>query len=114
MYLNNRNPEAAITILESLHTARNPSIATRSSEMIDEVRGMKNAIAAGENVIIRGLLDGEEVSTEPEPPTRSRKPPLRTDRLGPSPDPNSRARAQIPTPELSGNSNIQSLWPKNK
>src|SRR5262249_4016626 len=94
MYLNNRNPDAAITIFESLHTARNPSIATRSSEMIDEAQGMKNAIAAGENVVIRGLLDGEEESTEPEPTDAKPEPPLRKDRLGPSPDPNPRARAQ--------------------
>jgi tetratricopeptide (TPR) repeat protein len=62
MFLNNRNPDEAISIFEGLRTARNPAIATRSAEMIEEAQGMKSAIAAGQKVVIRGLIDAEEES----------------------------------------------------
>jgi tetratricopeptide (TPR) repeat protein len=113
MYLNNRNPDEAISIFEGLRTARNPTIATRSSEMMEEAQGMKSAIAAGENVVIRGLIDTEEESTEQEPADakpESAPPEKPIERRTESPEPN----AQSPKPELSRESNIQSLWPTNK
>jgi Flp pilus assembly protein TadD len=104
MFLNNRNPDEAISIFEGLRTARNRAIATRSAEMIEEAQRMKSAIAAGQNVVIRGLIDAEEESREPEP--AESKPADR--QLSPE------TRAQSPRSELSRDSNIQSLWPKNK
>jgi tetratricopeptide (TPR) repeat protein len=113
MYLNNRNPDEAISIFESLRSARNPALATRSADMIEEAQGMKSAIAAGENVVIRSLIEAEDESSEPEPAEAKPEnaPPDRpVERRTESPEP----KAQSPKSELSRDSNIQSLWPKNK
>jgi tetratricopeptide (TPR) repeat protein len=67
MYLNDRNPDEAITIFESLRNARNPAVAMKSVEMIELALEMKTAIASGKNVVISHIPQGEDEQGGSEP-----------------------------------------------
>jgi tetratricopeptide (TPR) repeat protein len=55
MYLSNRRPADAIVLLRSLKNSPQPSVAIRANEVLEEAEQMKQAMDAGERVIVNGV-----------------------------------------------------------
>jgi Flp pilus assembly protein TadD len=55
MYLSNRRPADAIVLLRSLKNSPQPSVAIRANQVLEEAEQMKQAMDAGERVIVNGV-----------------------------------------------------------
>ncbi len=69
MYMNNRNPDAAIPLFRYLQKARNPSLAVQAAEMMGQAQEMKSALAAGTSPVEAGIVRVKE-----EPPAGAPEP----------------------------------------
>jgi Flp pilus assembly protein TadD len=56
MYLNNRNPDAAIPLFQFLQNAHNPSLATQATTMMEQAQEMKAALASGTSPVMSGMV----------------------------------------------------------
>ena len=56
MYLNNKNPEAAMQLFRLLQKARNPALATQATNMMAQAEEMKSKLASGTTVVMGGIV----------------------------------------------------------
>jgi tetratricopeptide (TPR) repeat protein len=67
MYLNNKNPDAAIALFQSLRKASNPALGKQAGEMMEQAQGMKSALASGTTVVMSGVVQVNQESAAAPP-----------------------------------------------
>ncbi len=60
MYLNNRNPDAAIALFRSLQKSRNSSLAAQAGGMMEPAQEMKTALSSGNGTVMSGMVRVEK------------------------------------------------------